>query len=229
MQHRGQDGVAPDSSPQRHKVDSLTDISLSTANVTDPSVSRELSYLHEKLRSEANSRQEVSDLYDHLQQEYEDLLVKHAQAENTIDHLRIGARLTLYEETVPAKESQGKQSDRLPAAITAVTSSNKMESKNVSIGVGVGAEGNHDQGGITASDRVDPLMNSQTMAEGNRMGVMFQIQSLQEDVDMLEAHFNESERDFSQSELQEIQELLDDLKAQHRSLSSEVQTSGDRR
>ena len=60
--------------------------------------SEEIRDLNDRLLVESSSRQEANDLYQRLQEEYDNLLAKHAQAENTIDQLRIGARIDLFSD-----------------------------------------------------------------------------------------------------------------------------------
>ncbi|EDO42604.1 predicted protein, partial [Nematostella vectensis] len=55
----------------------------------------------EALRRERSHRKEADQLYTRLQAEYDNLLTKYAQAENTIDQLRIGAKLNLYSDLPP--------------------------------------------------------------------------------------------------------------------------------
>ena len=62
-----------------------------------------VSTLKELLRKETYSHKETGHCYDTLQREYDDLLRKYAEAENTIDKLRIGARIKLYYEPQPGQ------------------------------------------------------------------------------------------------------------------------------
>lgn len=54
--------------------------------------------LKELLRQESRCHQETGHCYDTLQREYDDLLKKYAEAENTIDKLRVGVRINLYSD-----------------------------------------------------------------------------------------------------------------------------------
>ena len=54
--------------------------------------------LNEKLLRESLTRQDIGEVYEKLQSNYDSLLAKYAQAENTIDQLRIGARVDLFSD-----------------------------------------------------------------------------------------------------------------------------------
>ena len=71
--------------------------------------SEQIKSLHEQLLRESLTRQEASELYQKLQSEYDVLLAKHAEAENTIDQLRIGARIDLFSDgPIPHQAEQLK-------------------------------------------------------------------------------------------------------------------------
>eukprot|EP00794_Sanderia_malayensis_P016133 gene16133-17759_t len=71
----------------------------SNASSASSGKSEQIRELNERLLGESLSRQEAGDLYKRLQEEYDILLAKHAQAENTIDQLRIGARVNLFSDS----------------------------------------------------------------------------------------------------------------------------------
>ena len=58
--------------------------------------SEQIRSLNDRLLRESFTRREADELYQKLQSEYDLLLAKHAQAENTIDQLRIAARVDLF-------------------------------------------------------------------------------------------------------------------------------------
>jgi hypothetical protein len=58
--------------------------------------------LEMKLKEEQKKRKMTDELLDQLQISYNQLLEKHALAENFIDTLRLGAKLQVHEEVVPA-------------------------------------------------------------------------------------------------------------------------------
>lgn len=60
--------------------------------------SEQIRLLEQDLLRQSLTRQETHELYQKLQSEYDKLLAKHAQAENTIDQLRIGARVNLFSD-----------------------------------------------------------------------------------------------------------------------------------
>ncbi len=70
----------------------------SMASSASSGKSEQIRLLNNRLLTESLSRQETGDLYKRLQEEYDILLAKHAQAENTIDQLRIGARVNLFSD-----------------------------------------------------------------------------------------------------------------------------------
>ena len=61
----------------------------------------ERTQLKSKLNEEEHQRQMHEETLNQLQVEYNSLLRKYAEAENTIDELRLGAKVTLYTEGAP--------------------------------------------------------------------------------------------------------------------------------
>jgi len=77
---------------------SLRSASISLLSNTSPHSLETVDKLKELLRQESRCHQETGHCYNTLQQEYDELLRKYAEAENTIDKLRIGAKIKLYYE-----------------------------------------------------------------------------------------------------------------------------------
>ena len=85
---------------RRDSVASSANISLSS----DPS-KLDLSL---RLQAESRTRRQADELVGQLQKNYDDLLGKFAQAENTIDQLKLGARISLYSDgPAPGQSIQG--------------------------------------------------------------------------------------------------------------------------
>ena len=78
------------------------DSDCSMPTVSDNSVGR----LKDLLKKESKRHREKGQCYDTLQKEYDELLQKYAQAENTIDKLRIE---TLREKIEQCKEQKGNK------------------------------------------------------------------------------------------------------------------------
>lgn len=101
-----------DGEPQQSHLSgtSFSSSSASTGQKKTP-LNETVSKLKELLRKETYSHKETGHCYDTLQREYDDLLRKYAEAENTIDKLRIGARIKLYYEPKQAQRSDGNDDD----------------------------------------------------------------------------------------------------------------------
>ncbi|XP_066910844.1 micronuclear linker histone polyprotein-like [Clytia hemisphaerica] len=80
----------------------------SSATTTSPPDEHNVDKLKELLRQEAYSHKETGQCYSTLQKEYDDLLKKYAEAENTIDKLRIGARIKLYYDSPPPQQADNE-------------------------------------------------------------------------------------------------------------------------
>ena len=74
-----------------------SDVTTENENLSQLSTA-DVEKLKELLRQESRCHQETGHCYDTLQREYDDLLKKHAEAENTIDKLRVGVRVNLYSD-----------------------------------------------------------------------------------------------------------------------------------
>ena len=113
QQHQGksEDDDHPQHNSQHSTVAPSSTLSSSTTSTTrkqqqllkkDETVDK----LKELLRKEAHNHKETGNCYNTLQLEYDDLLRKYAEAENTIDKLRIGARIKLYYDCEPNQQQQ---------------------------------------------------------------------------------------------------------------------------
>uniref|UniRef100_F6W300 AKNA domain-containing protein n=4 Tax=Ciona intestinalis TaxID=7719 RepID=F6W300_CIOIN len=85
------------------------------------------SELRSKLKQEAQSRKRDEEFVKQLQENYGELLMKYAEAENTIDHLRLGAKINIFasvprpnpeDPTLPFVESTSHPTDRRPRLAT---------------------------------------------------------------------------------------------------------------
>lgn len=71
---------------------------------TTENSSEDVAKLKELLRQESRCHEETGQCYNTLQQEYDELLKRFAEAENTIDKLRIGTKIKLYyDKPMPSK------------------------------------------------------------------------------------------------------------------------------
>ena len=76
------------------------------SSVASSGKSEQIRDLSQRLLRESLTRQEIDELYHKLQSEYDTLLTKHALAENTIDQLRIGARVNLFSDGPTPHQAQ---------------------------------------------------------------------------------------------------------------------------
>ncbi|XP_036608851.1 microtubule organization protein AKNA isoform X2 [Trichosurus vulpecula] len=70
------------------------------------------SYIVAKVPKEFKTPQQATELVQQLQEDYHKLLTKYAEAENTIDQLRLGAKVNLYSD--PPKPSHGVHMGSMP-------------------------------------------------------------------------------------------------------------------
>ena len=199
--------------------------------------------LQNKLKNEKHNRKEVHELYSRLQGDYDDLLTKYAQAENTIDQLRIGARLNLYSDLPPPQQSSFVTVHRekqprvfgFPRSRQAVLSQagdekgrENDENLNTRPRLGnerVGTGHNHaDRSTIRTNSNPNvgnsDILTPDARAESIRMGLMFQIENLLDDVNALQENLHES--DWGEPELREMHEMCRELKGHHATLGSEL-------
>lgn len=194
--------------------------------------------LVEKLKTEKCNRKETHELYSRLQGDYDELLAKYAQAENTIDQLRIGARLNLYSDLPPPQKSTFVTVNRVkqphvfefPRSNKAVFSQVRNENGRRN------GEISNDQHSLEHSPRhslcstittntkanavnLDTL-TPDAQAESIRMGMMFQVENLIDDVGAVQENLQEAE--WGEPELQEMLKMCRELKQRHAQLGSEL-------
>lgn len=179
---------------------------------------------------EAYSRKESEELYKRLQEDYDQLLTKYAQAENTIDHLRIGAKLNLYSDLPPPQQSTfvSVPRERQPQAFN-FPRSNRADFSQVGLQNGdAERSGGRDASVQSPYNNKHPytpsvdsgLLTPEARAESIKAGLMFQLQSFQEDVDTLQHHI--MERQLDEPELREMQGLCDELKLHYAKMQDEL-------
>lgn len=76
------------------------------SSVASSGKSEQIRDLSHRLLKESLTRQEIDEVYQKLQSEYDSLLAKHALAENTIDQLRIGAKVNLFSDGPTPHQAQ---------------------------------------------------------------------------------------------------------------------------
>lgn len=181
--------------------------------------------LHERLRKERSSRKERDEVYQRLQDDYDELLKKFAQAENTIDHLRIGAKLNLYSDLPPPQQSSfvhgtaHKQPStfRFPRSSQAVLSEGSLiTSQRLSHSVGTGTQ-NGSPRTSTSNTGFDPSTPDVVRL---RAALSSKVQYFQEDVDALQNHVMEGQ--WGEPELQELRDMCEQLKAQNENFKREL-------
>ncbi len=104
----------------------------SKASSASSEKSEQIRILNDKLLSESLSRRETGDLYKRLQEEYDVLLAKHAQAENTIDQLRIGARVDLFSDGPSQKQAVESKIIEFKLAPQPISHSTKSKRASIS-------------------------------------------------------------------------------------------------
>ena len=82
---------------------------ITVSSVASSGKSEQIRDLSHRLLRESLTRQEIDEVYQKLQSEYDSLLAKHALAENTIDQLRIGARVNLFSDGPTPHQAQQLQ------------------------------------------------------------------------------------------------------------------------
>lgn len=186
--------------------------------------------LQEKLREEKSFRKETDEVYLRLQDDYDELLKKYAQAENTIDHLRIGAKLNLYSDLPPPQQSSvvnvsvHKQPGvfRFPRSSQAVLSEGSFPNgAEPSHGAyAVPQNGNQRCSVTTTSNTGLKLSSPDGTAARLRAALSSKVQNFQEDVDALQDHVMEGQ--WGEPEQQELVDMCEQLKAQHGNLKQEL-------
>lgn len=185
--------------------------------------------LQEKLRKEKSFRKETDEVYQRLQDDYDELLKKYAQAENTIDQLRIGAKLNLYSDLPPPQQSSfvnvsvQKQPGvfRFPRSSQAVLSEGNLASGDVSRGEDAAPQnGNQRSASTTTTYTGLDLSTPDGRAARLRAALSSKVQYFQEDVDALQDHVMEGQ--WGEPELQELRDMCEQLKAQNGNLKQEL-------
>ena len=171
------------------------------------------------------SRKESDEMYQRLQENYDELLTKYAQAENTIDQLRIGARMNLYSDLPPPQQSTfvSVPRERQPQAFSFPRSHRasfeRQGSQNGDIG---GSNGRHDRiftdasantGFSDALDSGSRELTPAEQAERLKAGLISQLQIFQEDVDTVQNHIMDGP--LNDADLREMQGLCEELKGKH--------------
>lgn len=179
--------------------------------------------LHERLKKERSSRKEKDEVYQRLQDDYDELLKKYAQAENTIDQLRIGAKLNLYSDLPPPQQSSfvhvaaQKQPGvfRFPRSSQAVLSNGDLTREKLSHGVDTGT-----QNGSPRTASIAGFDSSSPEVRRIRTVLSSKVNSFQDDVDALQNHVMEGQ--WGEPELQELRDMHEQLKAQNENFKREV-------
>ena len=182
--------------------------------------------LQERLRKEKSQRKETDEVYQRLQDDYDELLKKYAQAENTIDQLRIGAKLNLYSDLPPPQQSSFVKVSvhnqpgvfRFPKSRQAILSEDSFPL----------TEGSHaiPQNGNqrTSGSGTDSSPANPSCPDGSgarfRAALASKLQYFQEDVDALQSHVMEGQ--WGELELQELRDMCEQLKAQNGNLKQEL-------
>lgn len=186
--------------------------------------------LQERLRKEKSFRKETDEVYQRLQDDYDELLKKYAQAENTIDQLRIGAKLNLYSDLPPPQQSSfvnvtvHKEPGvfRFPRSSQAVLSEGGFPSGEVSRGADAAPQNDNQRSTTTTSSYYAGLNPSSPDGRGARLraALSSKVQYFQEDVDALQDHVMEEQ--WGEPELQELRDMCEQLKAQNGNLIQEL-------
>ena len=158
--------------------------------------------LQERLRKEKSFRKETDEVYQRLQDDYDELLKKYAQAENTIDQLRIGAKLNLYSDLPPPQQSSfvnvtvHKEPGvfRFPRSSQAVLSEGSFPGGEVPRGADAVPQ-NGNQRTTTTTSSYTGLNPSSPDGRGARLraALSSKVQCFQEDVDALQDHVMEGQ------------------------------------
>lgn len=170
--------------------------------------------LSSRLSEERKTRRQTTKVVEQLQLDYDELLAKYAQAENTIDQLRLGAKVNLYSDPPPRGQSSGgslipaKQPQRFELATPQrAESSRAANSRGVTASSAVGPSA----GGVEEVPGEDTL-TSQRVSHDMRLTVA----NLAQQIPLLERAI-----DSNQVPAAEQQELFNQLKQTHGQLEEE--------
>ncbi|KAK3742067.1 hypothetical protein QZH41_015751, partial [Actinostola sp. cb2023] len=191
--------------------DTLSDVSTAAKDTSD-------------FRRRGNHSKEAYETYKRLQSDYDELLTKYAQAENTIDQLKIGAKLNLYSDLPPPQKGSfvsvpgGKQPHvfNFPRPIQA-----NFSGPSTSNVVTDHSNGTNDRLSISRNPEPElDLLTPEVRAEGIRTSLMFKIPTLQENVEDLQGHVTDGQ--WGLSELRELQDVCNQLTHQHGEMKREL-------
>ena len=182
--------------------------------------------LQERLRRERTSRKETDEVYQRLQDDYDELLKKYAQAENTIDQLKIGAKLNLYSDLPPPQQSSvvnvsvHRQPEvfRFPRSNQAVLSNGEGLPR---FDVDTTHQNGDKRGSTTSSNNVDfHNFTPDGRSESLREALSLKVQSFREDVDALQDCVMEGR--WGDPELKELRDMSKQLRLQNEDLKHEL-------
>ena len=166
--------------------------------------------------------------HQQLQSEYNALLKRFAEAENTIDQLRTGARIRLYTDPQDAKPAncgdfqnvRHSQRINLPSSSQAVVSS--VTAKDDNTVTSMKPAGRRDR--KNASSEFEKVQWSPPLVPNTKQdeSLPMRIQSLKENVDSLENHLSES--DITSTVLNEVSGICKQLDEEHKELCRELKT-----
>lgn len=180
--------------------------------------SEEIRDLNDRLLVESSSRQEANDLYQRLQEEYDNLLAKHAQAENTIDQLRIGARIDLFSDGPKphqAVESHLIEFKSTPRPIL-LSKSGRAQFGGPNRLTKDASAGTTNNDSVDGEERRKLSVASKTPDDKN-LNVALRLKDLQHDIGAFQSALAERELSYEQQ-----RDLYSALKGKHEKLRSEV-------
>lgn len=196
--------------------------------------SRKSSILNDDTLSDVSSSRDVSDglrngygkeayeTYKRLQSDYDELLTKYAQAENTIDQLRIGAKLNLYSDLPPPQKSSfinvsgGKQ----PQVFNFQKPSQATLSSPATHVVSTRSNGTSMANTPESRQTETELLSPQAQAENIRNALMFKLPILQENIEDLQGHITDGQ--WGEDDLRELQDVGHELARQHTEMKREL-------
>ena len=205
------------------------------SSVTGSGRSEQIRSLRDIVRQESQSRQETDELYQRLQHEYDSLLAKYAQAENTIDQLRIGAKINLFSDGPTLNQAReivyvdhtAKSPQRLSfpkrdqAMISDFQSNSALDDR---IRIRSTSDTAHD--GCSASPDRDTVRTPEASIESVKLGVLLKLRDLQDDIAAFQSALAERELNYV-----EQRDLYSALKSQHEQLKAQLQnaSNGDKK
>lgn len=168
---------------------------------------------------------EAYETYKRLQSDYDELLTKYAQAENTIDQLRIGAKLNLYSDLpAPQKSSFVSISAAKQPHVLNFQRPSQANLSGPSTSSIVTAQSNGTNTTLTrtpeSSQMESDLLTPEVRAEGIRTALMFKLPTLQENIEDLQGHVSNGQ--WGHNELRELQDVCRQLCRQHESMKDEL-------